>query len=755
MVFDPEKFEENRKRLPGSPFQTTVPEPTPEPTTGFSAERFRKNLETLNSLDSNARLAAKTTPEEAARVETTANNLGLRPETVKNKPEEVKARQIQDSFKGASPLVRKMLEDVSFASQAHDDIENLSWLEKTFSGFGTEYKESFAQFVSGIKIKGLDDILSGTLPGSYATMSGYQYTPQYQAILDKASDGEFENIFQEGIEVELEKVYQSQERVKAAAPDDLGWGQEMVRSGVMSLAVQAPLHISSLLMRTPAPSLAGMGMMSRYQSYADARAEGLSPEMANAYSAIQAGIEVGTELAPGLTYAKALDKIPKDGFLNWFKRFAAEEMVGEQVATLGQSLTDIGFGLDKQMEQADTLEEKVMLQAYRQWVTAGSTLVAGGGQSAIAYGTAKGLDSTVGRYQRYKQTESFKTLNSAQKIAALLKGIDKSKMTDDRRGKFKQYVKDLGGKTGDETLYLDADQTSVLLQSEEITEEMRESEAYRQIVDAIPEARESGVRIEIPTELLVDIADAGLGEMLQPHMTLDNEALTPHEAQSENVQEEINSLIAMDEQQRSEEALVYNDVMGQLIGQMDRTRAEKIAILQEAVFRTQAARTGRSVQELYEQYGPQFRQEIDQALQRRASVDIFDIALDRLRGGDVPQDKDIFGQSLLEFIREQGGLSDIGGELAARDADIERVGRNRLVRPEGRSLDDIAELALESGFITERSERALLDAIDREVSCAVIRFMRWVLRTRSLWMCVMSWTRCRICSTELVWTLAR
>lgn len=85
--------------------------------------------------------------------------------------------------------------------------------------------------------------------------------------------------------------------------------------------------------------------------------------------------------------------------------------------------------------------------------------------------------------------------------------------------------------------------------------------------------------------------------------------------------------------------------------------------------------------------------------------------------------KNKIGLSLLEYIAQNGGLKESGGELKAMDADKwhrEKPGRRKLVREDGVSLDDMALSAWESGYFGYGTDRPtvndLLDKIREELA---------------------------------------
>nr|DAI27822.1 MAG TPA: crystallin beta/gamma motif-containing protein [Caudoviricetes sp.] len=74
-------------------------------------------------------------------------------------------------------------------------------------------------------------------------------------------------------------------------------------------------------------------------------------------------------------------------------------------------------------------------------------------------------------------------------------------------------------------------------------------------------------------------------------------------------------------------------------------------------------------------------------------------------------------QSLTQFLKQNGGLKDFGGELKAMDADKQVIGL--INNKNGRNLDDMALAAWEAGYFPQSSERPtvndLLDVIGEEL----------------------------------------
>ena len=166
---------------------------------------------------------------------------------------------------------------------------------------------------------------------------------------------------------------------------------------------------------------------------------------------------------------------------------------------------------------------------------------------------------------------------------------------------------------------------------------------------------------------------------------------------------------------------VRENIVGQLLaGGMDRATAETNATLVESFFGTVAQRAGVDPVQLFAKYGLKIERPMPDVLRKLGNVNELDALLDRLRAGELPTGTDMFGKSLADFIREHGGIRDEGGELKARDAALQDKGKRReqrLVRDEGRSFDEMREIAVEAGYLPADADvNAFMEALDSELS---------------------------------------
>lgn len=146
-------------------------------------------------------------------------------------------------------------------------------------------------------------------------------------------------------------------------------------------------------------------------------------------------------------------------------------------------------------------------------------------------------------------------------------------------------------------------------------------------------------------------------------------------------------------------AAAQQDFVGQLVqAGFRRADAEQYAALHLSTMTNLAERNQLGIDQLNEQFPLDIRNKAPEQL-RSVTVDDATLAIQRLRSGDIPQTGDIFGKSLGQYLRDAGGVNDAGGELAALDADVGKIGRNRLTRKDGgMTLDDAAMNAWERGY---------------------------------------------------------
>lgn len=415
---------------------------------------------------------------------------------------------------------------------------------------------------------------------------------------------------------------------------------------------------------------------------------------------------------------KAALKTPsvRKAFADLGKRFAGvwsvetmTEVAQEGVVILGGELAKAFSSSDFEGVTAEQVEER-LTETFKM-AAQGMVLMSAPGPMttfAMDYGKAKGAQQTQDRME------------------ALGEGARASKLRERMPQKYRQIIDKLRDGGPIDAVQVPVERWNELFQNRGIDPAEMANEVTGNY-DSYSEAMASGGDFVIPLADYVEkLAASELHDDMADNARFNPGDMTPREAREwmANAPEATQSYIdEMANAPADPSEAVYDDVIGQLTAAgRDRSAAENEARLTQAVFRTLGERTGQDPAELFRQYGITISRPMPEVL-RNATHDIdteLDPLIDRLRAGDIPSQRDAFGQSLVEFLRERG-IQDEGGELAARDADVGRKAFQRaLARGDGMTLDDAAQAAAEAGYLTgqDRStvtQQDLLDAIDREL----------------------------------------
>ena len=256
---------------------------------------------------------------------------------------------------------------------------------------------------------------------------------------------------------------------------------------------------------------------------------------------------------------------------------------------------------------------------------------------------------------------------------------------------------------------------------------------YWQSIDIDPEemAQKAGVSIPLEGALDTDVVIPlkAYAEMLGatehhneliPNMRIHADSMTQVEADAWLKNKDV-AIAEMekaigDEFDTTAQETIAEDLTGELVagGRYSPDAAAKMAKLHSMVIINAAKESGMDPMELHKQTLAGIRGEVPEGLSG-GKVDVeMDPLLDRIRALDFPAQRDIFGGgTLIDMIREAGGIKDEGGELAARDFGKQFPG---VLNKEGMSIDGLAELAAEKGFTSERDLDAVMELIDRELS---------------------------------------
>lgn len=576
---------------------------------------FGVNEEPLNA---NLTEALKTNPEQHAKALKLSQESGVPAFAVQSNPAEVEHKLKLDKIdvKGLTqraPATAGFLSNYDNAVIAQEDVvaNLLEGIERTFKGLGESIGVGFDIQTRGA-VLAANEATSGRIDDLvpfYALPIGMEFeatqiSREMASNFGITTDQQLQQAKQGATDRLLKEIQDFQAQRKALTPEDLNILQEGVRAGIESIAMNAPgVALAVLSGGRAAPVLVSMGAQTFAGSYGEGRAEGLTPEQARWYAGIDAAIEVGTEVLPTGTLERMLTGQSK-GLTKEALKFMVQEMGTEQLATLGQSINAYAFGLDKEMEAAQSAEEMVQIQLRRQAVTAVATLVAGGAQATAVSAANKAIE-------RLSQTEQQADNQSAveqRAIDKLAADAAKSKLRERDVETFKQFIRDTDGEAT--SVYIDGPQTSLFLQSK-TREEIDADPALKALWRGLSEARIAGTDVAVTIDdFMGDIAGTEAFTALREHMTLSTETVSPfrQEQHREETRKYVDRLMATAQDNVSEyvEAQdIYSQVKQQLVdsGMVSPANAGVMAQIVPAWATSQAKRTGRTVKEVYESAG--------------------------------------------------------------------------------------------------------------------------------------------------------
>jgi hypothetical protein len=427
-------------------------------------------------------------------------------------------------------------------------------------------------------------------------------------------------------------------------------------------------------------------------------------------------------------------------------KMLAESHVGNMVL---QSLTQAAMGAAGEAGgqyfsgQEFSLGD-VLMEGLAEFATAPVEVVGVGGRKIVEAGEK--AKAAADRKSLFEQL-------SGQAQASLLRGR--------MPAKFREFVAEATKDGPVENVFVPADKFTEYFQSIGIDPHELVDRLEGVTRDDLDAALAGGGDLQIPTATYAaHIAGSEHDAFLMENMRFDPNEFTSAEAAEFNERaneamqeawEVAEQLRQQDEELRSFEQEIYDTMVSRLRAAGRSTDvATTEAMLYPAFYRVMAQRSGLTVEEFMQQYPlPDVRGALPEGMQFK-NVDALTRTLAEARATKTLRDK---RQTLLEFISEYGGINDVGGELAARDATVINRGKGkkslRLARkgfvagqasmlPAGDAkkfgADDVAYAAIERGYmadnpvvqeylrateegrVTPDITAALWDAIDAELA---------------------------------------
>jgi len=279
---------------------------------------------------------------------------------------------------------------------------------------------------------------------------------------------------------------------------------------------------------------------------------------------------------------------------------------------------------------------------------------------------------------------------------------------------YKSFVKEAAAGTGKETAYVNLEGFQTLYQTQDEDPRAKAVELFGS-AEAYDEAVASGGPIAVPIEeWTAMVSQSSDKSALSEHVSFDPDGMTRYEyeaAQAESDQDITAEDVGAEDATTDLQAL-EDDIRGMLVGSAHTPEsADVFAKYLASGYGAAASRSGRSLASIRAMFDPIIKQYMPGLESAASNTKVLESQIHMIQMGQGPTDKDMYGDSVLEFIRKNGGLKyDKGGELKSMDARFQR-----LINEGGHNLDDMAGMAQEAGYITEHDQNALLDLIADEL----------------------------------------
>lgn len=486
--------------------------------------------------------------------------------------------------------LRARMADPDFAALAHDDVGPL---QELLSGFGRA-AEATLDAPRAI-VSGLPRVSQGT----YGTVAaGFGALAQGADALGRAG------LLPANPFAEAEQFFlgvargqgQLAERIAGPTPPNSILAQG-IRSGLQSFGQQAPGLVMSMLARNPAAMLQLLTVEAFGQSYQKGREAGLDPLHTLPFAATDALVERMTEGVPASLLVKNVGE--GASFLKTFATQLAEELPGEQVATLWQDFNE-WVTLHPEKSVGEYLRERPSAAA----VTLVATLIGTGANVTLGQSVAGAEVLLQERQQKAAQAQ-----RDAQALGQLLAAGERSKLRERAPQTFSEYVQAAAEEDGQAPteIYVDARVLAQTLQQEALPPE---------VVAQLPEALVAGGDVRIPIGVFAArLAATEQGKALIPHLRTSPEAPSAAEAEvflqqaQEQFQEEARA--ALESAQVDTEFQASADRVGeQLLGALSTTKRFRPDVneayvkgLLQPFYSTLAVRLGITPEEAFARYG--------------------------------------------------------------------------------------------------------------------------------------------------------
>lgn len=681
----------------------------------------------------NAANVTSINPERAARAQRLGQRLGVPAQAVLADPGyEVQARQVEiASVLDRSPATASFMADEANAEIAHDQVEGLGSLEQMLrrgvqrTVEGTKSDLRLIGNAGRALYAGIPRMSAGIV-GAGEALGDVTDAINPFAVADRLIPGRTAT----EVRQESARTYRQRLMSQAAAirPQTDNAIEAAAYSGLESVAPSVLAIAATMLSGGGAAPAAGIiAAPVGGEAYGQSRDAGRGVAPSLLYAGGQAGAEFAGErigLGPLFDGLKA-----GSSFFKTFLKTQVSEQLGEQATTVLQDFNEwVSLNPEKTVGEFIAERPNAALQ------TAIATAVGAGATTTTVYAGQAATQQLLGYADRRDAARASKV--QAEQFNEVADAVAGNPVRERSPERFEQFLK---AASGDEQVYVPAEQVAAFFQSNPELNEWMDEWDIRDQVDA---ALVSGADVVFDqATYLAKIAGTPAHEAWKNEIRHGLDALSIREADEfeangeESLRASFDAAVSVAESEAetlAPERRVADDLFSQLrTAGYTADAARTQATLAARSFARRAERSPQRFGDAYAAYqdaGLTIQQEFPQVI--RENLDRIDVMIEALRKGRAaPTEQRMFGRSLMEFLSQEGGVIDTGGELAALGADTwhrpkqgGRAFRRRFIRSQeqgGNSYapDQAALRAVEAGYLPEGATgNDLFEAVREELA---------------------------------------
>lgn len=570
---------------------------------------------TATTIRNNVQFAVGQNPDQAAQYQHLAKYTGVPVDTVRAQPDAIKqqaALQSMDADKLVSdhPTLAKYLTDQNNVDKSHDDITPLATVEQavkalpapaapppsigdTIAGlpmeFGKALGESFSKGASSL------NLALGAFPTVYDKVASLITGKPTSS----ASDAWFRNMVDP--------------RVNAAPAYAVDPNARFVTKAVHTTGNL--LGMLSQITLTGSGGEAAGAAGTTAEVLGNAAAHGAK---SMAFPAITDSIETGRNV-----YAQTGDaqQAMRAAQMQYLTTTAAGVV---PLSAPGNLLTRLGGGFASGVATGETSRAAMNLvlpDSMQQGFDAEGLILSG--LSGSMLGGAMGPRAEPSYHQELRQTYvDASRAEASEKGMAALQALSEAAVGSKTRERdpaaFREFVQSATEDGNLKEVYVKAEDFAAALHQSGVDLPTLE-ERMPEVAAQLHEAAQTNGDVRIPVEdYATHIAGGELDKALLEHLKIEPDGMTYHEAQDyytnqkaemQKTAERMGTAQQGDQQKAADGQAVHDDVLGQLnrLNRFNGHVNQSYAALMRAFFETQAARTGQSAKDLYDQSGLQIR----------------------------------------------------------------------------------------------------------------------------------------------------